>query len=100
MICGYDDSYFNGHQLLYVTAVGELITIPGLQLKTISSTQLKSRNYNYYFLNNDIEPIHKMFTRWKRSNPLVLKGANSYMWIYMNNCSDYDWAIKFDSVYY
>ncbi len=76
----------------------ELHFIDNSHFITINNTQLKLKNYNYYFLNNDFNIVNTMLEEWKKTNPLIkIKDEKIAPYAKMNNISGYTYAYKFNN---
>ncbi len=59
---------------------------------------IKLKNYNYYFLNKDLNLVNKLFQAWKDAKPGVHLG--NYEHQHMDKIKNYTWAYKFNGVEY
>ena len=63
--------------------------------KTVSSTHIKSKNYNYYKYRNNVQDVIEMLDAWKKTDPLVSNGV--YLHSFISKIPNYTWSYKIDN---
>jgi len=68
------------------------------EFKYVTPTHLKNKNYNYYYLNNDLSTVDEFFTTWKKHDPMIHVGNFQHQ--FMSSIKNYTWSYKFNNKQY